>query len=146
MKTVKRFFTSFSDTFRKQGIVGKIILASVTLFVLCCLCSIPIAIMNPSTSTPQANIPAVVDTPTQQIELAPTATPNPVDKYLEEYGGMYDVYAEIISLSDCTQLQEKFDIASENNKRETAGTTNFKATLGYMMASDDRMKELGCYK
>jgi hypothetical protein len=39
MQTVQRFFTSFSDTFRKQGIVGKIVLASVTLSSHLTVCS-----------------------------------------------------------------------------------------------------------
>lgn len=68
MQTVQRFFTSFSDTFRKQGIIGKIVLASVTLFVLCCLCSVPIAILSPSTPTPNAQ-----NTSIAQVELSPIA-------------------------------------------------------------------------
>ena len=68
-----------------------------------------------------------------------------VDDYLNEFGGNRDVYNTILSLSDCTLLQEQFNIAADNNQRETAGTSNHKATLGYMTAADDRMKALDCY-
>lgn len=53
MQTIQHFFTSFSETFRKQGILGKIIIGSLTLFAFCCLCSIPITILTPS--SPQSN-------------------------------------------------------------------------------------------
>jgi len=72
MQTVQRFFTSFSDTFRKQGIVGKIVLAGVTLFVLCCLCSIPIAILSPATPT---------STPVPTSTTIPTSTPTPIPEF-----------------------------------------------------------------
>lgn len=68
-----------------------------------------------------------------------------VDDYMNEYGGNADVYNNILSLSDCALLQEQFNIASDNNQRETPGTSNHKATLGYMTAADDRMKALNCY-
>src|SRR5687768_13188325 len=65
--------------------------------------------------------------------------------YIQEYGGNADVYNAILSLTDCAALQEQFDIASENNQRETPGTPGHKQTLGYMTAADDRMKGLNCY-
>lgn len=67
------------------------------------------------------------------------------DQYFEEFGGNIDVYVEILALTDCKLLQEKFDIASANNSREQAGTQQYRWTLGYMKASDDRMREIGCY-
>lgn len=75
-----------------------------------------------------------------------SSQPNTPDKYLAEYGGNRDVYVEILALTDCKILQEKFDIASGNNARETPRTPQYEWTLGYMTASDDRMKEIGCYK
>lgn len=73
-------------------------------------------------------------------------TTKTADDYVKEYGGNRDSYQSILSLTDCTALQEQFDIASANNQRETAGTPLFKATLGYMKAADNRMKEINCYK
>jgi hypothetical protein len=70
--------------------------------------------------------------------------PAPYARYLEEYGGLPSVYAQIFS-SSCEELQEQFDIAAENNDRETAGTERFRMTLGYMRAADDRMRAQGCY-
>ncbi len=67
------------------------------------------------------------------------------DDYVNEYGGNLESYQTILSMTDCATLQEQFDTASANNKREQAGTPQFKATLGYMTAADDRMKELKCY-
>ena len=69
-----------------------------------------------------------------------------IAQYISDYGGESEVYEEIFSLSDCSELQEKFDIAAANNDRETPGTAMFKLTLGYMTATDDRMREVGCYE
>ena len=71
---------------------------------------------------------------------------NQVETYMEQYGGEPGAYAEIITLTDCKALQAKFDTAANNNGRESPGTKLFKATLGYMKAADERLKELGCYK
>lgn len=72
--------------------------------------------------------------------------PETPDEYVAEYGGVRNEYVEILELNDCELLQEKFDISSENNARQTTGTPLFKMTLGYMKAADERMKEIGCYK
>ena len=74
-----------------------------------------------------------------------SSTSKTVDDYMREYGGNPDVYNRILSLTDCTLLQEEFDIASENNQRATPGTAEYKETIGYMVAADDRMKALDCY-
>jgi len=72
-------------------------------------------------------------------------TPSPAQTYFEEYGGNIEVYNEILSLTDCALLQEKFEIAYANNQRETLGTQQFRWTVGYMTATDDHMKAIGCY-
>lgn len=99
MQIVKRFFTWFSETFKKQGIVGKVVIAGVSLITICCVCSVPVAILSPTTPTPEAN-----NAPEGEIESAaetaqveesatlpteaptdvplPTETPEPLD-YLE---------------------------------------------------------------
>jgi len=73
------------------------------------------------------------------------SVPKTADDYMQEYGGNPDVYNRILSLTDCTLLQEEFDIASENNQRATPSTAEHKETTGYMVAADARMKELDCY-
>ena len=94
-----------------------------------------------STPAPETQPPAV-NTVTPET-IPPTITP--AEKYFNEYGGSLDAYNEILSLTDCALLQEKFNTASENNNRETPGTPLFKATTGYMVAADEHMRELGCY-
>ena len=74
-----------------------------------------------------------------------SSTSKTVDDYMREYGGNPDVYNRILSLTDCALLQEEFNIASENNQRATPGTAEYKETIGYMVAADDRMKALDCY-
>ena len=75
-----------------------------------------------------------------------TKQPSTPDGYVAEYGGNRDVYTLILSITDCAKLQEQFDLASQNNSRETPGTPAFKWTTGYMVAADNTMKEVGCYK
>lgn len=75
MKTVQKTATWFS----KQGLFGKVAIGCSGLFVLCCLCSIPIAILNPSTPTPKATGVSSVQTPaieTVIVEIRPSATAN----------------------------------------------------------------------
>jgi len=67
-----------------------------------------------------------------------------VDQYMQEYGGNPEVYAEIISLNDCSMLQIKFDTAADN--LHAPGTRQYEWSMGYMDASDTRMKEIGCYE
>jgi hypothetical protein len=85
MQTIRRIFSWYSDTFRKQKIVGKVGIGCVSLLILCCLCSVPIAILNPSTPTHQANntssaaeVPSTpVATQTEKPTEIPTNTPLP---------------------------------------------------------------------
>jgi tetratricopeptide (TPR) repeat protein len=72
--------------------------------------------------------------------------PTTPEEYVKEYGGLQNVYAEILSLNDCKLLQEKFDIAANNNDLATPGTPQHKWTLGYMTAANRRMTAIGCYK
>lgn len=53
METINRFFTWWKETFQKQGIVGKVVLGCSSLFIICCLLSVPIGILSqkPSTTT-----------------------------------------------------------------------------------------------
>lgn len=75
-----------------------------------------------------------------------SSTSKTADDYLKEYGGNRDIYIKILALESCSDLQSEFNTASENNSLNEPGTTLYKATIGYMKAADDRMKELSCYK
>ncbi len=68
-----------------------------------------------------------------------------VADYLNKYGGSEQVYFDISISTDCQFLQETFDQAYEGNQRYETGSNGSKWTLGYMTASDARMKEIGCY-
>jgi hypothetical protein len=68
-----------------------------------------------------------------------------VEYYMDEYGGMPEVYEEILATTNCDTLWEKFWVASENNDRQTPGTSLFKITLGYMEAAWDQMEKYDCY-
>jgi len=76
-----------------------------------------------------------------------SATPKlfTANDYMEEYGGNPNVYADILSMNDCANLQIQFDLADKNNEREEPGTPARRWTLGYMTAANNRMEEIGCY-
>lgn len=78
MKTIQKF----PSWFAKQKLSGKLAIGCAGLFLLLCLCSIPIAIFSPSTPTPLANVeptlPAVsTEMPIDVATIAPTHTPIP---------------------------------------------------------------------
>lgn len=64
--------------------------------------------------------------------------------YMDEFGGNPDVYARILAMTDCAALQNEFDQAEDN--LQEPGTPQYRWGLGYMKASDDRMREIGCYE
>lgn len=82
MQTIRQFPSWFS----KQKFSGKVAIGCAGLFMLCCLCSVPMAILNPSTSTPEITKTAVVEvssspvsesaipTETTTAEVVPTET------------------------------------------------------------------------
>jgi hypothetical protein len=103
---------------KKNNLILGIILGSLLLFVCCC------SIFFWSR-------------PDQSIKS---------DNYIDEYGGSQQVYEKIESLTSCAELQAQFDQASQNNALHEPGSKNALATTGYMVAADQRMKELGCYE
>ena len=134
----------------RGSLIGKLIIM-VGFFILFCGTCLVLTAIFPASSNP---LPASVDTaelppaPTETAQPSATPTPSPDDvaaEYFATYGGNLDVYKEILSLTDCALLQEKFDIASANNGRAQPGTVQFRWTLGYMTAADDRMRSAGCY-
>lgn len=73
-----------------------------------------------------------------------TSTPVPArNSYADEYGGNPGVYREIAAETDCGVLQASFDQAYENNEAAEPGTPAHRASLGFMLASGDRMEALG---
>jgi hypothetical protein len=81
MQTIKQF----SSWFSKQKLFAKLAIGVSSGILLCCLCSIPIAILSPSTPTPAINNTSVanvestkpIDVATDVATLAPTDTPVP---------------------------------------------------------------------
>jgi len=121
---------------------GKIIiLGGLGLLILLC-CIIPALLPEAPPYEPAPTNTPVPPTP----QPTPTSIADAAQIYLNEYGGVLDSYIEILSMTDCVALQEKFEIAYTNNQRETAGTPLFKITLGYMKATDEHMREIGCYE
>jgi hypothetical protein len=94
--------------------------------------------------TALASLPTPTPTPTPPPTNPPTASER-AQRYVDEYSGGFDAYVEIFSSNDCAFLQDKFDIAAGNNERAEPGTAEFKWTLGFMLASDERMQEINCY-
>lgn len=108
----------------------------------CLICFIGFIVINMSGILPEV-APLPTNTPKPTVTIPPTVSP--AQTYFEQYGGNINVYIEIFQLTDCSLLQEKFDIAAGNNATSPAGSAENKWTLGYMVASDERMKSLGCY-
>jgi len=83
MQTIQKFSTWYS----KQKLIGKLSIGCLGLVIFCCLCSVPVSILNPSTPTPKANIPSVAEvqsTPVAGAAEIPTSipvtnTPAPID-------------------------------------------------------------------
>jgi hypothetical protein len=74
--------------------------------------------------------------------LGPTlATPG---DYVEEFGGEIAIYTRILEMTDCTELQREFERADENAKLQASGTQEYRASIGYRTAADNRMKEVEC--
>src|SRR6266540_3213771 len=78
MQTINKFISGWLVTFRQQGIIGKFVFGCISLLILCFLCSIPIAILNPKTAAPVATRTI---SPTKLVEQtitpSPTKTPRP---------------------------------------------------------------------
>jgi hypothetical protein len=74
--------------------------------------------------------------------LGPTlATPG---DYVEEFGGDITIYTHILQMTDCTELQREFERADENAKAQQSGTPEYRASIGYRTAAENRMKEVEC--
>ena len=74
--------------------------------------------------------------------LTPTlATPG---DYMKKFGGDVTIYTHILEMTDCTELQREFERADENSRLQEPGTQEYKASIGYRTAAENRMKEVEC--
>lgn len=64
--------------------------------------------------------------------------------YVKEFGGDLTTYVEILELTDCTELQRDLEQANENVLLQEPGTQEYKASIGYRTAVENRMKEVEC--
>lgn len=85
MQAIQKFLTWFE----KQKPAGKLVIGCAGLVLLCCICSVPIGLLNPSKSTPEVTrtIFAAVPTETTAAVVSPTGTlisptiaPSPTEK------------------------------------------------------------------
>ena len=86
MRVIQQFFTWLSGTFKKQNRTGKIAMGCISLFMLCCICSVPIALLSPSNSTaettkniveevvPSPTVEPLIPTGTKVVKMEPSAT------------------------------------------------------------------------
>lgn len=77
------------------------------------------------------------------LACASTSLLTPGD-YVEEFGGDISVYTRILGMTDCTELQREFDKADTAAKGQDSGTAEYKASIGYRTAAENRMKEVEC--
>ncbi len=96
---------------------------------------------------------AACGTPTQESGSQPKSTkpkttqaPKPKETTPSRPGDPA-VYRRIEAMRDCDKLQEQFDIAAANHDRDIdRGAIDLaQIDTGYMMAADDRLREVGCY-
>lgn len=64
--------------------------------------------------------------------------------YIEEFGGDITIYTRILEMTDCTELQREFERADENSKLQEPDTPEYRASIGYRTAADNRMKDVEC--
>jgi hypothetical protein len=74
--------------------------------------------------------------------LGPTlATPG---DYVEEFGGDITIYTRILTMTDCTELQREVERADQSAKAQESGTEDYRASIGYRTAAQNRIREVEC--
>lgn len=68
------------------------------------------------------------------------------EQYAKEYQGSVQAYTEIFNSTDCAFLQGQFETAYQSSEASDPGTIYSIRATGYMTATNERMKEIGCYK
>ena len=77
MQLIRKFWSWWLDTFKKQGLVGKLIFGIISLCIVCFICGLPISIISPR-QTPTPETVAESDLPTDTP--IPTDTPHEIIK------------------------------------------------------------------
>lgn len=75
-----------------------------------------------------------------------SSEPETAEEFAEEYDGSLDAYREILSSNDCDWLQGQYDTADQANQKSEPGELYYKRSLGFMIATNKRMENIGCYK
>ncbi|MBT3313357.1 MAG: hypothetical protein HN390_01970 [Anaerolineae bacterium] len=103
MKTVQQSSAWFS----KQNLLVKTAIGCSGLFMICCLCSVPVAILIPSTPTPETST-----TPVAQIETSPpiTQTETPIEIPLSATNTPEPTYAPPPSTATATEIISLLDV------------------------------------
>jgi len=75
-----------------------------------------------------------------------SSTADRTSAYVDDYGGLAEVYDQILGETDCATLQEGLDTAAGNADRDEArGRMDLRTIdVGYMLASEERLREMGC--
>lgn len=72
MQQIQRFISGRSATYQQQGCIGKVVLVVFSILFVCVCCSLPIAVLSPSTPTPEiASTP--IDVSSLQTSAVETA-------------------------------------------------------------------------
>ena len=118
----------FPSWFGRQKLSGKLAIGCAGLFLLCCICSVPVAILSPSTSTPDSTETAVADiSPSPTIETA-----IPTETKLTEVISTETVALTATTMSTATNVPTN---APSNTPRPTA-TEEATALLPGLMPAD----------
>jgi hypothetical protein len=64
--------------------------------------------------------------------------------YVDRFGGDITIYTRILQMTDCTELQREFERADENSKLQDPDTQEYRVSMGYRTAAENRMKEVEC--
>lgn len=151
MQTIQKFPSWFS----KQKLSGKVAIGCAGILMLCCLCSVPYAILNPSTPTPIAQNtsiaqvePSPIATQTESVaEVVPTATPKPTNTLLPPTPTQNLIITdeptkesnqEILTIENNEDMAALFKVGdfdpfiSEFAKRYSGRTIQFDGYIAYM--------------
>ena len=82
MQIIRKFWSWWLDTFKKQSGVGKLIFGIISLCIVCFICGLPISVLSPrQTPTPEtvaeSELPTDTPVPTDTPTIEPTNTPQP---------------------------------------------------------------------
>jgi hypothetical protein len=64
--------------------------------------------------------------------------------YVNEFGGNISIYTRILGMTDCTELQREFERADEAATLQESGSQEYRISVGYRTAAENRRKEVGC--